>query len=129
MRLAPKTLLVCSALSGCSCVILGAFGAHGLKTVLPEELLSAFETAVNYQFMHTLALMGLAVLLTQRSTLPRALTAAGWLWIIGIFLFSGSLYGLVLGGPSWLGPLTPLGGLTFISGWIALAIGSYQLSL
>lgn len=105
-----------AALSGFIAVGLGAFGAHGLKPKLSPSLMSAFETAVQYQFYHTLALFGLALLM-ERLGEKNLLITAGYLFIAGIMLFSGSLYALALGGPRWLGPITPLGGLTFLLAW------------
>ncbi|MGH0037494.1 MAG: DUF423 domain-containing protein [Myxococcota bacterium] len=99
-------------------VALGAFGAHGLRARLDPDALSSWNTAVLYHLLHALALLalGLFATATGRSVnLPAALLAAG------LVLFSGSIYGLVLGGPRWLGPVTPLGGLCFIAGWLALA--------
>lgn len=113
--------LFIGALLGGVAVALGAFGAHGLKSRLAPEKLVTFETGVRYQVYHSLAL--LAVGLTQLA-LPAAgsLALAGWLFLAGIVLFSGSLYWLALGGPRWLGPVTPLGGLALIGGWIVLAL-------
>jgi uncharacterized membrane protein YgdD (TMEM256/DUF423 family) len=111
-------------------VALGAFGAHALQ----ERLQLAgkehvWETAVLYQAIHGLALLGLGIwqVLDERSALSRALRFTGVCWIAGVFAFSGSLYALSLGGPKWLGPITPLGGLCFMVGWIALAIGAWKL--
>ena len=112
--------LFIGALLGGLAVALGAFGAHGLKSRLAPEKLVTFETGVRYHFYHSLAL--LAVGLVQMA-LPAAGTLAlsGWLFLTGTALFSGSLYWLALGGPRWLGPVTPLGGLALIGGWLALA--------
>lgn len=110
-----------AAISGFLAVGLGAFGAHGLKPRLSPSLMSAFETAVQYQFYHTLALFGLALLL-QRLGEKTLLLTAGYLFMAGIILFSGSLYLLALGGPRWLGPVTPVGGLTFLLAWSILFI-------
>jgi len=118
-----------AALGGLS-VILGAFGAHALKAKLPPEALASFETGVRYQMYHALALLLLAAL--QGRLAPGAAQAAGWLWIAGIALFSGSIYLLatrtLLGieGWRWLGPVTPLGGLCLIAGWIALLVASLR---
>jgi uncharacterized membrane protein YgdD (TMEM256/DUF423 family) len=108
------------ALLGGISVVLGAFGAHALQRRLAPEKLNTFEIGVRYQFYHALALLavGLAGTLHQQSTL---LVASGWLFVAGIIAFSGSLYWLAFGGPRWLGPVTPLGGLAFIVGWILLA--------
>lgn len=124
-----KLFLMIASLSGALSVVLGAFGAHGLKNKLSENLLNAFQTGVQYQMLHTLALLALSVLLIKLAKQPPFFIATGFLWIAGITLFSGSLYGLALGGPSWLGPITPLGGLLLITAWICLAIGAAKLPL
>lgn len=116
----PKIFLLLAAISGALSVMLGAFAAHGLKSRLSPELLSAFKTAVDYQFYHTLALLLLALLLKQAAN-SMPLLISSWLMLAGILLFSGSLYLLALGGPKWLGPITPLGGLCFIGAWVSLA--------
>ena len=102
-------------------VLAGAFAAHALRVQLPVERLAAFDTAVRYQLWHALALLivGLAL---ERAPRP-ALHAAGWLFAAGIVLFSGSLYGLALTGVRALGAITPLGGASFLAGWLALALG------
>ncbi|MGH1487203.1 MAG: DUF423 domain-containing protein [Cellvibrionaceae bacterium] len=122
-----KTWLVVSGFSGFLAVMLGAFGAHGLKGKISDSLLAAFQTGTYYQMFHTLALLGLAVLLIQLPSFSKAFTIAGYSWIAGIVLFCGSLYGLALGGPAWLGPITPLGGLLFMLGWLSLITGAIQL--
>lgn len=115
-----QIFLLTASISGALAVCLGAFAAHGLKARLSTELLSAFRTGVDYQFYHTFALLAVALLIKHIG--PSALlTAAGWLFLLGILLFSGSLYAMALGGPKWLGPITPLGGLCFIAGWVCTA--------
>ncbi len=110
-------------------VALGAFAAHGLKSRLDPAALSAFQTGVTYQFFHSLALCLLAVWLRQlakESTHIDPAAIAGIAFVVGIVLFSGSLYVLSLGGPRWFGPVTPLGGLAFIVGWLALAWSAWR---
>jgi uncharacterized membrane protein YgdD (TMEM256/DUF423 family) len=105
-------------------VVLGAFGAHALKARLGEAALQTWQTAVTYQFIHALALLVVGLLLRSPfsgSGNERLLNAAGAAFVVGLLFFSGSLYGLVLGGPRWLGPITPLGGVAFILGWATLA--------
>ncbi len=121
---AAKWWFIIVGASGFLSVALGAFGAHGLKGRISDSLLAAFQTGTQYQMFHTLALFGLSVLIMQLSTVPKALLMSGYCWMLGMLLFSGSLYGLALGGPSWLGPITPLGGLLLILGWIFLLFGS-----
>jgi uncharacterized membrane protein YgdD (TMEM256/DUF423 family) len=115
-----KHFLVIAAFSGFLAVALGAFGAHALKGRLPPDLMTVYQTAVQYQFYHTLALLGVAVLLLQ---FPRhsLLVAGGGFFALGLVLFSGSLYALSFSGMRWLGAITPLGGLAFMLGWLALA--------
>jgi uncharacterized membrane protein YgdD (TMEM256/DUF423 family) len=101
-------------------VALGAFGAHALRARLTPADLDIFETAVRYQMYHALALIAVAWASTRW---PGGLTlAAGWAFLIGIVVFSGSLYVLVLSGQRWLGAVTPLGGLAFLLGWLLLAL-------
>lgn len=120
-----KVFLSLAALNGALAVALGAFGAHGLKGQLSDTLFSAFSTAVQYHFYHTLALLGVAILVQQLGQ-SAALLASGWLFVVGILLFCGSLYGLALGGPKLLGPITPLGGVCFLLGWAALLVGVWR---
>jgi uncharacterized membrane protein YgdD (TMEM256/DUF423 family) len=112
--------LVAAAVLGATGVVAGAFGAHALKGRLTAEQLVSFETGVRYQLIHALALMGVAVLIRQGLELRLVTHAFVW----GTVLFSGSIYGLVLGGPRLLGPVTPLGGTLLIVGWIALAFAA-----
>lgn len=121
-----KVLLTLGAFLGAVAVILGAFVAHGLKAKLMPEQLDSFQIGVKYQFYHVLAIM-LVVLLGKSFNITTEVI--GYLFVIGIFLFSGSIYLLackdLLQITSWskiLGPITPLGGLTFIIGWILLGV-------
>jgi uncharacterized membrane protein YgdD (TMEM256/DUF423 family) len=100
-------------------VTLGAFGAHVLKSRLAEDLLSIFEIGVRYHMYHALAL--LAVAFAAGRWPGNWVNASGWLFVVGILIFSGSLYLMALSGARWLGAITPIGGLCFILGWIALA--------
>ena len=117
-----------AALFGAAAVGIGAFGAHGLKNLILPERIEIFKTGVNYHFYHTFALLITGILYQRRRL--RLLNWSANCFIIGIWLFSGSLYLLatrsVLGIESWtfLGPLTPLGGIFFIVGWIMLALGA-----
>jgi uncharacterized membrane protein YgdD (TMEM256/DUF423 family) len=106
-------------------VILGAFGAHALKTRLPPDLLEVYHTAVQYHFWHALGVLAVGLAMQQ---LPDAgwLRAAGWLLTAGVVLFCGSLYLLALTGARWLGAVTPLGGVAFILGWLALAVAALR---
>lgn len=105
-------------------VALGAFGAHGLRGSLSPEDLATYETAARYQMYHALALLAVA---WAYARWPGALvTAAGWLMVAGIVVFSGSLYALVLTGQRWLGAVTPLGGVCFLAGWALLAWTAFR---
>ncbi len=122
---AERLFLGLGGLLGGLAVALGAFAAHGLRSRLASDLLSTFETGVRYQMYHALALLLVAMLLT-RGMSSGLLTAAGWLFVAGAILFSGSLYGLTLGGLRWLGMVTPLGGLAFILGWLCVLLAAWR---
>jgi uncharacterized membrane protein YgdD (TMEM256/DUF423 family) len=107
------------ALSGLLGVAAGAFGAHALKERLEADLLVVFEVGVRYQMYHALALMGAAWAATRWP--GGAVHAAGWLFVAGTVIFSGSLYLLALSGQRWWGAVTPVGGLAFLAGWCCLA--------
>jgi uncharacterized membrane protein YgdD (TMEM256/DUF423 family) len=114
-----RTFLLLGALSGAISVAAGAFGAHGLKARLSPDMLAVFETGARYQMFHALGLVGAA---WAAERLPgAAANAAGWLFVAGTVIFSGSLYALTLSGVRALGAITPIGGVCFIAGWIALA--------
>ena len=125
--------LLVSAISGLLSVALGAFGAHGLKKVVSPEMLAAYQTGVQYQFIHTLVLLALAILmLASKPAVVNKLKWSANLMITGIVLFSGSLYTMTFmsaagGFPTWLGPITPIGGLAFIMGWIFLMVAALKL--
>ena len=120
-----RLFLAIASILGALSVAGGAFGAHALKDQLTETALGSFETGIRYQMYHALALLLVALLIKQSPNVS-LLTAAGWCFIAGIVLFSGSLYGLSLAGIKALGPVTPLGGVAFIAGWICLTISSYK---
>lgn len=112
-------MLAIGALACALAVVLGAFGAHGLKSRLAPEALALWQTAVQYHFWHALGLLLIGLAAFQ---LPGPwITAAGWLLVIGISLFSGALYALALGAPKILGSVAPVGGLALLLGWLALA--------
>jgi uncharacterized membrane protein YgdD (TMEM256/DUF423 family) len=119
-----RTLLTASVM-GCLAVALGAFGAHGLKSMLTAAgRLDTFELAVRYQFYHTLALLATGVLMTSFPS--RRLGTAALCFLLGIIFFSGSLYVLCFTGLGILGAVTPIGGVFFIVGWIFLFLGVYK---
>jgi uncharacterized membrane protein YgdD (TMEM256/DUF423 family) len=103
-------------------VALGAFGAHGLKERVAADLLTVFETGVRYHMYHALALLAVGWAVSRNPL--GILNAAGVLFVVGIVLFSGSLYVMTLTGARWLGAITPLGGLAFLAGWTLLAWGA-----
>lgn len=105
-------------------VVLGAFGAHGLRARVTPDMLAVFETGVRYHLIHALGLLAVA---WAASRWPAAwVSAAGWLFVAGIVIFSGSLYLLVMTGTRWLGAITPIGGLCLIAGWAVLAVGALR---
>ena len=110
--------LVIGAISGCLVVILGAFGAHGLKDILDEYGKSIYEKAVLYHMFHTMAILVLGLI--EKIQPEMQLSLAGWAFLIGIILFSGSLYILAVTGFKWMGMITPFGGVFFIIGWVLL---------
>ena len=112
--------LLIAALALAAAVVLGAFGAHALKGRLAAEMLATYHTAVEYHFWHALGLLSVGALMS-RSRDDSALKWVAWLLIAGLLLFSGSLYVLALTGASWLGVVTPLGGVAFIAAWLWLA--------
>ena len=118
-------LAIASALGGIA-VVLGAFATHSLRDRLSERALTIWETGTKYQMYHALALI-LVALLISRFPNSTPLIVAGFAFIAGIFIFSGSLYALSLSGIKWLGAITPLGGVAFIIGWICLAIAAWEM--
>jgi len=119
-----RLFFIIGSLSAFLAVAAGAFGAHGLKARLSAEMLNTFEIAVRYHFYHALALF---VTAWACSRWPGSTTtAAGWLFVSGTLIFSGSLYTLALTGMRWLGAITPIGGLAFLSGWLCLAWAAWQ---
>ena len=119
--------LIAAGVSGLIGVGLGALGAHALAASLGERgMTHAWETAAHYQMIHTLGLLAIGVWL--RCDADAAANRLIWvtrLWVSGIVLFSGSLYLLAIGGPRWLGPVTPLGGIAFMVGWLLVALAAY----
>lgn len=116
-----RIFFILAALSGGIAVMLGAFGAHALRDRITPDLLETFKTGVSYQMYHALALFGVALVISRLpgSTL---LGIAGWLFVAGTILFSGSLYLLATTGLRWMGAITPLGGVAFIAGWACLVL-------
>ena len=115
-----------AAILGATSVGAGAFGAHLLRDKLTARMLDVWQTAAQYQMYHALALLAVAWIVHQ-APYSRPATAAGWAFIAGVILFSGSLYTMALSGITILGAITPLGGLSLIIGWICLAVASARL--
>ena len=118
------TFAVLGAVSAFVAVAAGAFGAHALRARLTPDLLAVFETGARYQMYHALALFAVAWAVTRSS--HGAIGAAGWLFVAGTVIFSGSLYALALSGVRALGAVTPLGGVCFLAGWLMLAWGIWR---
>ena len=119
-----KTFFALGAAFGLLGVALGAFGAHGLKGTLSPDMLANFETGVRYQMYHAVGLLAVAWAITPW---PGGLTtAAGWLFVVGILIFSGSLYILSITGIRWLGAVTPIGGVALIAGWGCLVVAALR---
>lgn len=118
----PRTFLMLGAINALLCVAFGAFGAHGLKQSLSAEMLTVYQTGVQYHFYHSLGLIivGLVLLHIPKS---KSVLLSGWLMLGGIVLFSASLYALSLTEIRALGAITPLGGIAFLSAWLLLAYG------
>ena len=115
--------MIGSILSGLA-IATGAFGAHGLRELVSPELLETWDKAVRYQMYHGLALLFLAWAVSQWTSQVKLLTAGGWLFLVGVGLFSGNLYGLLLTGVKWLGAITPVGGVAFVAGWICCLLAA-----
>ncbi|HEV3344409.1 MAG TPA: DUF423 domain-containing protein [Pirellulales bacterium] len=130
----PTSWIACGALLAGLAVAAGAFGAHGLTSKLKNDTslsaeeaarrLDIFETAARYQMYHALAILFTGLLATRQ--MSSSLTVAGCCFLFGVIVFSGCLYAIALGGPKLLGAIVPIGGVSFIVGWICLAIGAFQ---
>jgi len=118
-----KVFIGIGALAGLLAVMLGAFGAHGLHGQIDESLLVAFNTGAQYQIYHALALV-LVGILAQLFPGQKLLNWSGLFFVVGMLLFSGSLYALALTQIKWFGPVTPVGGLAFMVGWLLLAFAA-----
>lgn len=119
-----RLFAILGAASAFVSVAAGAFGAHALRGRLSPDSLATFETAAKYEMYHALALLAVAWAVTRW---PGTLTYwAGWLFVIGTVLFSGSLYALALSGTRWLGAITPFGGVAFLAGWICLGFAAIR---
>ncbi len=122
--MSEKFFLIAGSLLALFAVVLGAFAAHGLQQVVSEKLIAIFRTGVDYQFYHSFALLITGILIHLFST-SRLLKAAGIAFLIGIIIFSGSLYLYVFTGNKVFGMITPIGGLSFIIGWLLLTLSFF----
>lgn len=120
-----KLFIIFGAVNALISVALGAFGAHGLEGKISEHYMGVWEKAVQYQMYHALGLLAVGILM-QITNAP-LLGAAGWLMLLGIIFFSGSLYILAVSGISILGAITPIGGVLFLAGWVCLIIGILKI--
>src|SRR5262245_50317137 len=112
------------AIFGLLAVAAGAFGAHALRARLTPDRLDLFELAARYQMYHSLALIAAAWAFEKFP--GGASRASGWLFVIGILIFCGTIYALAFGAPRWFGAITPIGGLSFIVGWLLLAVAALK---
>ncbi|HEX5414993.1 MAG TPA: DUF423 domain-containing protein [Chloroflexota bacterium] len=119
-----RTFFVSGSLLAFLAVALGAFGAHSLQGTFAPGMADVYETGVKYQFYHALGMFAVAFAVTQWPKSPAPI--AGWLFLAGIILFSGSLYALSITGTRILGVITPFGGLAFLAGWLVLAWSAYR---
>jgi uncharacterized membrane protein YgdD (TMEM256/DUF423 family) len=125
MSMERTFFIIGSILAGLA-VATGAFGAHGLQKMVTPERLETWDKAVRYQMYHALALLILAWALMHWPEQAKLLATGGWLFLAGSVLFSGSLYILVVSGITWLGAITPLGGVAYIAGWLCLVITAWR---
>lgn len=123
----PQLFIALAGIFGGLSVAGGAFATHALKAKLSERAIEIFETAARYQMYHAIALLVVALLLSRAEFPQSALVVTGWAFIVGIVIFSGSLYALSLTDIKVLGAITPLGGAAFIFGWLCLAYTGFNL--
>ena len=121
-----KSILTIAAISGLLAVVLGAFGAHALKKMISPEMLEVYKTGVQYQFYHTFALLAVGILMHFNTS--KALQWSGYLFVLGILLFSGSLYVMTITGIKALGIITPFGGTVWIAAWFLLMVHCRKLT-
>ncbi len=120
-----KLFIILGSCCGMLAVIFGAFGAHALKGRLDDYAMGVFETAVQYHFYHSFALLAVGIIALSQPH-SAMLRSSGWLFFLGLVIFSGSLYLLSLSGLRWLGAIAPLGGLALIGGWACLAVVGWK---
>jgi uncharacterized membrane protein YgdD (TMEM256/DUF423 family) len=120
-----RTFFIIASLLGSLSVALGAFGAHALRGRIEESLLANYQTGVSYMFYHALAIFIVAWAVSKWPA-SNLSTWAGWLFVLGIVIFSGSLFVMAFTGLRWLGAITPIGGVAFIAGWLLLALVAWR---
>lgn len=120
-----KTFLMIGTLNTFICIALGAFGAHGLKQVLSSDMLTVYHTGIQYHFYHSFGLLAIGILLLHFPN-SRLIPISGWLMLVGIILFSFSLYALSISGIRGLGIITPFGGVSFLSAWLLLTYAIWK---
>ena len=121
MNPTARLFLILGAANAALVVVLGAFGAHGLRLRLTPEMMATYQTGAQYHLFHALGLLAVGLTLTQLAE-SALLKWSGWLMLAGIVIFSGSLYVLGITGWKWLGSITPLGGLSFIVAWVLFTV-------
>ncbi|ASP37823.1 hypothetical protein CHH28_03655 [Bacterioplanes sanyensis] len=125
-----RSAVMLAAVAGFSAVALGAFGAHGLKKVLSPQWLTVYQTGVQYHLIHAVVLLAVGLILTQ--PMPQQsrawLARAAWLLLVGLLLFSGSLYALAVSGVSAIGMITPIGGVSWLLAWVCIGLAGRQFS-
>jgi uncharacterized membrane protein YgdD (TMEM256/DUF423 family) len=126
MTLSHRIILVSSAIALLLATMFAAYGAHGLQGSQSADVWSAYQTAVQYQFIHGLGLIA-TVLVAQACPVSKLITASSWLLLIGIILFCGSIYATSFGAPSSFGALAPYGGISFMLGWLVFGIGILRI--
>lgn len=129
LSLMTQIFLSIAAILGGLSVAAGAFASHALREKISERSLEIFETGARYQMYHALALFLVAILISRTESSQPTLIASGWLFLVGIAIFSGSLYALSLTGIKSLGAIAPLGGAAFLAGWGTLAFAAWNLKL
>lgn len=117
-----KIILILALAAAMAAVVLGAFGAHALKATLSVKMMAVYQTGITYQFYHALAMLSVVSLQLNFTGKSILLLLSGACFFCGILLFSGSLYLLALSGAVWLGPITPIGGVCFILGWLLFVV-------
>lgn len=117
-----KLFLILGSVNMIISIALGAFGAHGLEGKIPERMIANWQTGAHYHIIHAVALLFVGILLDRIGS--SLITVGGWLLLIGILLFSGSLYLMALTGVTKLGAITPIGGISFLAGWACIVIAT-----